>query len=453
MEQYLGLPPDGSAHGPSIDHLIGLIHWLMFILFVGWGTFYIFTLIRFRKKRQPTANYTGVKSHFSSYLEVGVLVAEVILLIGFSIPLWSKRVDEFPQMKDASLVRIVAEQFGWNIHYPGPDGKFGKTSISLINQDNPLGLDRSDPDGKDDITTINQLYLPVNKPVIIYLSTKDVIHSFNLPAFRVKQDAIPGMSVPVWFTPIKTTEQIREELRRMYSVTAAVQKTSRVSLPQAKRITLQRGNSYDESMLVQDCADTTGATIVAKGERLNADNVTRLTDAGVIEVSVRANEKFDRYISAEEYKDSSGNIVVAKNEGLLDDAVNKLIAAGIKEMMVRPVSNIDTYLSMKNYSDASGATIISKGEPLSEEIITKLANAGIKEVVIAPATPTEIACAQLCGLGHFRMRGYLTVQTPGEFQKWYDEQEAGLKEQTANTEPSGEQTPAADQHSQPAHQK
>ena len=105
MEQFLGLPPDGSAHGPAIDHLIVIVHWLMLILFVGWGSYYVYALFRFRKSKNPTANYTGVKSHFSNYVEVGVLVAEIVLLAAFSIPLWSKRVDAFPSESAATVVR------------------------------------------------------------------------------------------------------------------------------------------------------------------------------------------------------------------------------------------------------------------------------------------------------------------------------------------------------------
>jgi cytochrome c oxidase subunit 2 len=76
----------------------------------------------------------------------------------------------------------------------------------LVNPDNPLGLDRRDPAGRDDITTINRMNLPLNKPVIVYLSTKDVVHSFGLPQMRVKQDATPGIVQPVWFTPTQTGE-------------------------------------------------------------------------------------------------------------------------------------------------------------------------------------------------------------------------------------------------------
>ena len=99
---------------------------------------------------------------------------------------------------------MVAEQFAWNIHYPGADGVFGTTRLDLVDAEfNPLGLDRDDPYAVDDITTINQLHIPVNKPVLIQLSSKDVIHSFALPVMRVKQDAVPGMEIPVWFVPIK----------------------------------------------------------------------------------------------------------------------------------------------------------------------------------------------------------------------------------------------------------
>jgi cytochrome c oxidase subunit 2 len=77
-------------------------------------------------------------------------------------------------------------------------------------QTNPIGLDPNDPNGKDDITTLNQLYLPVDRPTIIHLSTKDVIHCFSLTEFRVKQDVIPGMNIPVSFVPAMTTAEMRE---------------------------------------------------------------------------------------------------------------------------------------------------------------------------------------------------------------------------------------------------
>jgi cytochrome c oxidase subunit 2 len=210
MTNWLGLPVLASATGGQIDGLIGWMHVFMFILFVGWGGFFVYTLVRFRRSRHPVANYAAVKSHASSYLEIAVAVVEGILLFGFSVPLWAARVDDIPPESEALVVQVTGEQFAWNVRYAGPDGVFGRTDIKLIDvQSNPLGLDQSDPAAKDDVTTLNQLYLPVNRPVIVKLRSKDVIHSFNVPEFRVKQDAIPGFTIPIWFVPNVTTTEMR----------------------------------------------------------------------------------------------------------------------------------------------------------------------------------------------------------------------------------------------------
>ena len=206
MLQYLGMPVQASTHAAELDQMTALVHWLMLVLFVGWGLFFIFVLFRFRRSANPKASYTGAKGKISKGLEVAVAVVEVFLLVFYAIPAWAKRVKAFPSESEAVVVRVVSEQFAWNIHYPGPDGKFGRTDLALISPDNPLGLDRRDPNAKDDITTINQLNLPVDRPVLIHLSSKDVIHSFAIYEMRVKQDAIPGMNIPVWFIPNRVGE-------------------------------------------------------------------------------------------------------------------------------------------------------------------------------------------------------------------------------------------------------
>lgn len=203
--KILWLPPNFSAHGPQIDYMIWLVHLLMIVLFAGWAGYFIYVVYRFRKAKNPNADYHGIKSHFSNYVEIAVAIVEIILLVGFSIPFWAKVVNALPDEKDATVVHVIAEQFAWNIHYPGLDGVFGRTSHQFVNQQsNPIGLDKSDPNAKDDITTINQLHLPVNKSALIYLTSKDVIHCFSLPVMRVKQDVIPGMRMPTWFKPVKT---------------------------------------------------------------------------------------------------------------------------------------------------------------------------------------------------------------------------------------------------------
>jgi cytochrome c oxidase subunit 2 len=214
MTEYLQsyMPILASEMGHLGDNLNGLVHWLMLILFIGWGSFFIYTLIRFSSSNNPKANYHGITTHYSTYVEVGVVVFEALLLISFAIPgYYAVKYDKALESTEIE-VRVVAQQFAWNIHYPGADGKFGTTKINLVDEEtNPLGLDREGY-GADDITTINQLHLPVNKLIKLYISSKDVIHGFSLPEMRLKQDAIPGMQVPIYFTPTLTSKEFLSQL-------------------------------------------------------------------------------------------------------------------------------------------------------------------------------------------------------------------------------------------------
>ena len=195
------LPPAASSHAGAIDQVLTLVHVLMLALFVGWTVYFVWVLVRFRRGRQPRADARGATGRPVVWVETGVVVAEAVLLIVFALPVWFARTAARPAAAGALVIRVVAEQFAWNVHYPGPDGEFGTTSISLVTATNPLGLDRASPHAKDDIVVLSQIHVPVGRPVLIQLSSKDVIHSFGVPAMRVKQDAIPGSVTPVWFTP------------------------------------------------------------------------------------------------------------------------------------------------------------------------------------------------------------------------------------------------------------
>ncbi len=155
-----------SAQSAAIDSVMSWVHILMLVLYVGWGAFFIYTLIRFRQKKSPKADPVGVTNHYSTYSEAAVAVLEIVLLVAFSFPVWANRVENIPDRADAEVIRVIAQQFKWNIHYSGEDG--------------------------------------VDKDIIIDLTTRDVIHSFAIPVMRVKQDAIPGIRIPTWFTPTKT---------------------------------------------------------------------------------------------------------------------------------------------------------------------------------------------------------------------------------------------------------
>ncbi len=213
ISKYLGLPINASSHGHMIDNMIGWVHWLMLLLFVGWGIYLIIAIIKFSEKTNPKADYNGVQSHYSQYAEYGVIIFEAFLLIGLSIPLYSQLKTSLPSDNEVNHIRVIAQQFAWNIHYPGVDGKFGDTDINLVDEEsNPIGLVR-DGNGADDIITINQMHLPVNQQVMIHLSSKDVIHSFGIPEMRIKQDAVPGMTIPFFFTPTMTSAEFLDEIQ------------------------------------------------------------------------------------------------------------------------------------------------------------------------------------------------------------------------------------------------
>lgn len=203
--KLLGFPELASEHGKALDELTGYVHVLMFVLFVGWLIYFIAAVVKFRKGANPKADYVGVKSHMSTYLEIGVAVVEGVLLVGFAIPLWARAVDHFPTAADNPIeIQIMAQQFAWNAHYAGTDGKWGKQNITFAAATNPFGLDPADPAGKDDVTCLREDFLlPVDRHIICKISSMDVIHCFKLTQMRVTQDAIPGMSIPVHFKPTR----------------------------------------------------------------------------------------------------------------------------------------------------------------------------------------------------------------------------------------------------------
>ncbi|MDB6148650.1 MAG: Cytochrome c oxidase subunit [Chthoniobacter sp.] len=202
INKLLGIVPNASEHGYLVDHFLEFCHWFMAVLFVGWSLFFLYTIFRFHRSRNPKANYHGVHSKASAHLEFSVVLIEAVLLLGFGLPLWGKRVtsDSFPDAGEALRVHAIAEQFAWNFHYPGPDGVFGRQSTEYIKV-SPIGLDPNDPAGKDDIVSKNELHLVTHKATVVEITSKDVIHGFQLQHMRISQDAIPGSRIPVWFRP------------------------------------------------------------------------------------------------------------------------------------------------------------------------------------------------------------------------------------------------------------
>ncbi len=173
------------------------------------GIAFIFTHIllgwfawKYRADAQTRAHYFPDNPRLEiTWTAVTALILS-ILVFG-ALRLWARLYTPPPQ--DALVVEIVGQQFQWNIRYPGADGRFGRTDPKFISDQeyNFIGIDFDDPAAEDDICLQNQLFLEVNRPVHLQIRSRDVLHSFFVPPFRFKQDAVPGMTVHVWFTPTR----------------------------------------------------------------------------------------------------------------------------------------------------------------------------------------------------------------------------------------------------------
>ncbi|MEI6870902.1 MAG: hypothetical protein WCL08_01335 [Verrucomicrobiota bacterium] len=203
LNKWMGIVPNASEHGRSVEHMLEMCHWFMLLLFVCWGTFFLISVYKFNMSRNPRADYHGVRSHASSHAEVAVVLIEAALLLGFAVPLWGRRVVDIPDQSEAMRVRAIGEQYAWNFHYAGADGVFGRQNTIFVTPANPLGLDPTDPAGADDFVSKNELHVVNQRPVVLEISSKDVIHAVSIPHMRIAQDAIPGTRVPMWFRPIR----------------------------------------------------------------------------------------------------------------------------------------------------------------------------------------------------------------------------------------------------------
>ncbi len=198
------LPPRIADIAEEVDGNILFVLTVAAVFLLLSHLYLAFVLLRFRNN--PKAIFVGVTRR--SWLPVLATVAMLLLFdLMFdhkSNKVWSKVFFQVP--KDAFIVEITGEQFAWSIRYPGKDGKLGRSDVRLISDDNSLGLDKNDPASKDDIVFPagqGELHLPLNRPVLFLIRSKDTLHSFFIPSARIKIDAVPGMTTRLWFTPTK----------------------------------------------------------------------------------------------------------------------------------------------------------------------------------------------------------------------------------------------------------
>ncbi|HEX8041224.1 MAG TPA: cytochrome c oxidase subunit II [Chryseosolibacter sp.] len=163
---------------------------------------------RFRKKTRTRATYLPENLKLEFAWTIIPLLAFLVLFL-WGQKSWTRIVSAAPQ--NALEIEVVAEQFNWKVRYPGEDQKLGRSGFRFITDGNPMGLDESDASGKDDFVPA-QMHIPKNRVVKLLLWSKDVIHSFYVPYFRTKMDAVPGMTTTLHFTATATTDEMRARL-------------------------------------------------------------------------------------------------------------------------------------------------------------------------------------------------------------------------------------------------
>ncbi len=331
------LPPDRSTHGHSIDALFVWTFWITMIVFVAVEIVLVYFLIKYRyRKEQEKAHFT----HGNTRLEMCWTLAPAVIFIALAVAnkgVWENlRFNPAMDKPGTAQLLVIGQQFKWNVIYPGPDGKLGKYLIypkptdvkwsdprtdaakksgkpflfarvegpaylpyeqavkqigNYIDQFNKLGKDFDDADGKDDNWSPDPgraLNIPVNRPVEVQLGSKDVIHDFFLPNYRVKLDAVPGLRGKLVFTATMTSRE-REakslrgyelgELESLFQKKPEPNLTLRIDEKSPGAVKDPKANLYLYA------TDPGGTNAIARNDQpLNKASVEKLKAAGITKV-------------------------------------------------------------------------------------------------------------------------------------------------------------------------
>ncbi len=200
-----------ASNWGQIDTTISITLWVTGFVFVAVNLFMAYAVIRYRHRKDERATYDPENKKLEAWL-TGLTTVGIAAMLAPGLFVWAKFV-EVPE--DAVEVEAIGQQWHWSYRLPGEDGTFGKTSLKLITDDNPFGMDPDDPAGRDDVLVSDaELHLPVDRPVKLWLRSKDVLHNFTVAQFRVKMDLVPGMETYMWLTPTQAGrfEVLCEEL-------------------------------------------------------------------------------------------------------------------------------------------------------------------------------------------------------------------------------------------------
>ncbi|WP_282783523.1 cytochrome c oxidase subunit II [Phaeodactylibacter xiamenensis] len=207
---WYGPNESASAHGSSIDYIFNITLFFTGIVFFITQILLFYFAYKYRARRGSKAEYISHNNRLEVIWTAIPAVVMTFLVVG-GLDAWNDVMADVEEGEDYIEIEATGYQFAWHLRYPGPDGKLGARDYKMISATNPLGQVWSDEKNLDDFHP-SEIVLPVGKKVRVRITSRDVLHNFYLPHFRVKMDAVPGMPTYFVFTPTTTTEEYRAKL-------------------------------------------------------------------------------------------------------------------------------------------------------------------------------------------------------------------------------------------------
>lgn len=207
---WYGPNESASAHGGSIDYIFNITLFFTGIVFFITQILLFYFAYKYRARRGSKAEYISHNNRLEVIWTAIPAVVMTFLVVG-GLDAWNDVMADVEEGEDFIEIEATGYQFAWHLRYPGPDGKLGARDYKMISATNPLGQVWSDEKNLDDFHP-SEIVLPVGKKVRVRITSRDVLHNFYLPHFRVKMDAVPGMPTYFVFTPTTTTEEYRAKL-------------------------------------------------------------------------------------------------------------------------------------------------------------------------------------------------------------------------------------------------
>jgi cytochrome c oxidase subunit 2 len=190
-----------ASNWGAIDTTISITFWVTGVVFVAVNLFMAYAVYRYRHRKDGRAEYQPENKKLEWWL-LGVTTVGVAAMLAPGLFVWAKFVD-VPH--DAAVVEALGRQWHWMYRFPGKDGRLGTVDAKFVSDENPFGINPSDPNGHDDILIAHpEVQLPLGRPIKVLLRSVDVLHNFSVAQIRVKMDLVPGLVTHAWFTPTRT---------------------------------------------------------------------------------------------------------------------------------------------------------------------------------------------------------------------------------------------------------